>query len=400
MFDTKKVNNREAFFIYINGSGDKSGHAVVNLVEKDDYIQGYSVSRKGYRTYRKDRVVIMFGSSIELDDFIASNQIDSVVFDIKITAPRNQTSKKEYLNIHFTGFDKTAKEELSRIATSFNLKVRSGVTSDLDFLCCGKNAGWRKIETANKKDSIILSEEQFKHFVKTGEIPYDVEGVSKETINPDLSVDDKLNALKKNAATTFRTIRSSQRSNALIAQFVDGYAVGWRFAVKSAFREALDIKLTTTTHSEKFKYESWTQGDRYSFHRGDTFYSSTLGYTDWPSFLKLNNAIVLQVKYECYAGYETIATLDGTFSGSVVLDNLVNSKEITNLPLLIESQSYDRGTLTVDVFRPEMNKTKLELVDTIITNQDEFISILQTGCYWKKTKGQPPVKMDLFNNGC
>lgn len=399
MFDAKKVNNREAFFLYINSAGDKSTHAIVNLVEKDDYIQGYSVTRKGYRTYRKDRVISMFDSSSELDSFIASGQINDAVSSIETEIPRSQLSKNKSLDICFTGFDKTAKDELSRLATSFNLTVRTGVTSKLAFLCCGANAGWRKIEDANTKGSIILSEEQFKHFVKTGEIPYETGDISIDEIKPESSDIDKLNTLREGAATTFRTIRSSQRSNALIAQFVDGFAVGWKFAVKSVFRDALDIKLTTTVF-DGYKFESWTQGNRYSFHRGDTFYSSTLGYTDWPSFLKLEDAIVLQVKFECYAGYETIATLDGSFSGYVVSDNLINSKEIANLPLLIESQSYDHGTLTVDVFRPRMDKTKLELVDTIVTDQDEFISILQTGCYWKKVKGLPPVKMDLFTNGC
>ena len=39
--------------------------------------------------------------------------------------------------------------------------------------------------------------------------------------------------------------RTTKRSDILIAQFVDGFALGWAFPLPEAFREALDIRMTT-----------------------------------------------------------------------------------------------------------------------------------------------------------
>lgn len=394
MFDLKKTNNREAFFLYSNAEGNVSKHAVMNVVNKGDYIQGYSVSRRGYRTFRKERIVTMFDTQAELEAFdLASGCRDSVE-----PAPisRSQLSQNGSLEICFTGFNKQEKDELTALAASSRLKVRSGVTAKLTFLCCGANAGWRKIEEANAKGALVLSGDQFRHFMATGEIPYKSEEVDSIHTENDATDLDKLQALKENMAATFNTLRSLPRSNILIAQFVDGYAVGWRFAVKSVFKEALDIKQTTAVF-DGYKYETWTQGNRYAFHRGDAFYSDKLGYSDWPAFLKLKHAAILKVRFECFAGYETVATLDGLFSGDFVPEHLITEPKVFDrLPLRIESQSYDPGTLVIDVLRPTPDQERVERVETLSLTQDEFIALLQTGYYWKKEKGHAPVRIDIL----
>ncbi|MGP2739014.1 hypothetical protein ACTVL4_13415 [Serratia nevei] len=401
MFDLRKVNNREAFFLYSNVDGKKSTHAVVNLVDKDDYIQGYSVTSRGYRTFRKDRVMKMFSDQVELDHFTLNEMPVETTDSLPLKVPRSRLSSNNGLEICFTGFNKDEKDELTNIAQSRNLAVRAGVTAKLSFLCCGPNAGWRKIESANAKGALILSASQFRDFIETGEIPYESPEIDEKAAKADEKHEsdiEKLQSVMNNAASTFSTIRSFQRSNVLIAQFEDGYAVGWKFAVKSVFREALDIKLTTSVF-DGHKYETWTQGNKYAFHRGDAFYSDKLGYSDWSEFLNLEHAVILKVKFECYAGYETIATLDGKFSGTFVPDNVIlKTESLTDLPILIESQSYDAGTLTIDVLRPNADRTKVEVKETISLNQDEFISLLQTGYYWKKEKGSAPVKVDILKN--
>ncbi len=64
--------------------------------------------------------------------------------------------------------------------------------------------------------------------------------------------------------------RKINRSEYLIAQFIDGYAAGWAFAVKEAFRDALDIKLTAKTISKK-SFQIYTQGQVLSSMRGTLF---------------------------------------------------------------------------------------------------------------------------------
>ena len=52
-----------------------------------------------------------------------------------------------------------------------DMVARKSVTVDLNFLCCGANAGPKKIEKAREQGVVVLSEEQFKTLLKTGEIP-------------------------------------------------------------------------------------------------------------------------------------------------------------------------------------------------------------------------------------
>lgn len=70
----------------------------------------------------------------------------------------------------------------------------------------------------------------------------------------------------------------ANRSTELIANFVNGFAEGWAFAVPEVFRDALDIKRGRTTVEGE---ATWTQGKRFSFKEGDTLYTSTQAYSAW-----------------------------------------------------------------------------------------------------------------------
>lgn len=59
--------------------------------------------------------------------------------------------------------------------------------------------------------------------------------------------------------------RRDDRGYALIANFVDGFALGWKMAVPESFKEALDIKLTPRKFAGKTEM-LWTQGRIYDFH--------------------------------------------------------------------------------------------------------------------------------------
>lgn len=66
MFDREMINeNKEAFFLYVNGRGELSAQCVIKVAEKGDYLQGYSLTRRAFRTFLKDRVIQMFSSRSE-----------------------------------------------------------------------------------------------------------------------------------------------------------------------------------------------------------------------------------------------------------------------------------------------------------------------------------------------
>lgn len=384
------TESKDAFFHYVNASGVVSAHCVVQVVEKDNFLQGYSVTKRGYRTFLKDRIMEMFHTEADL------NGATLPTSDVTL-APCKNVNTKSSLDICFTGFKQADKQRLTTIAKENNLTVRGGVTANLYFLCVGDNKGWRKIQDARKANALIVSEQQFLEFINTGEIPYkapDIDSLYATKMSDEV---EDLGKMLDELSMTFRVVREPRRSTALIANFIDGYAAGWRFAIKPTYREALDIKKTKITF-EKNTYESWTQGTSYQFHRGDVFYSDRLGYEGWDLFLKLPKAVVLQVKYECFSGYETIGTFDGTLTGSFIPSRRLMPKEMTQAPILFEAQSYDPGTITLDVLIPDSKQTKLQFLETITMTQDDFIGLLQTGCYWKKTSGEPAQFVDLFDN--
>lgn len=395
MFESSLITDgKDAFFHYVNAKGEISAQSIVNVIEKDDFFQGYSLTRKAFRTFKKDRVLKMFTT----EESMNAEEIPEKAPHAFSERPHTKSKTTNTgLEICFTGFKQADKARLTAIAKEHHLAVKGDISANLYFLCIGENKGWRKIQKATERNSLIVSEAQFLEFINTGEIPYEapeIDAVYEEGITSEI---EELQQMLETLSLTFRTIREPRRSTALIANFKDGYVLGWRFAVNEAFKEALDIKRTKITF-EKNIYEAWTQGTSYQFQRGDTFYSDKLGYTAWDEFIKLPDAVVLQIKYDCYSGYETIAYFEGVLTGDFNPNRLITPKKLEQAPILMESQSYDPGTVTVEMLIPNENKTGLTTIDELTMTQDDFISLLQSGRYWRRKSGEVPVEVDLFAN--
>ena len=158
-------------FIYQDASGNITARIVRNTSESADYLQGICLDANTLRTFRIDRIL----------EFVNSSNIEKrLVFYIKNCPPPEpkpkSTSKrnintKGQLEICFTGFKSLDKEALIELAQQSNMLIRSSVTTNLDFLCCGDNAGPKKIEKARNQGVIALNENQFEEMLKTGEIP-------------------------------------------------------------------------------------------------------------------------------------------------------------------------------------------------------------------------------------
>lgn len=77
----------------------------------------------------------------------------------------------EKFEICFTGFKKAHKEKLAELAEVHNMIVRGSVTTHLDFLCCGYNAGPKKVEKSRMQGVVVFNEPQFLKMIETGELP-------------------------------------------------------------------------------------------------------------------------------------------------------------------------------------------------------------------------------------
>jgi NAD-dependent DNA ligase len=160
-------------FIYRDAQGVVSYREVTNISETEEYIQAFCKSANALRTFRKDRI---------LEDINEPSNIEQrLQYHIENSPPQERPqSSRSYtrrLNtsgapeICFTGFKKTDKIKLVEIAESEGMFVRDSVTKQLEFLCCGYNAGPKKIEKSRHQGAIVLNEEQFLTMLKTGEIP-------------------------------------------------------------------------------------------------------------------------------------------------------------------------------------------------------------------------------------
>lgn len=64
--------------------------------------------------------------------------------------------------IYFTGFNKTKKYELMQIAKNRGIVIKDDITVGLSYLCCGENAGPKKISKAKTIGAVLISENSFR----------------------------------------------------------------------------------------------------------------------------------------------------------------------------------------------------------------------------------------------
>jgi len=156
-------------FIYQDAKGNITERNVYSVTESDDYIQGVCRKSNSIKTFRKDRVLEYI-----LDPSISNTRLD--YFRENSPELKKPTRSSLLMDVCFTGFKKDSKEKLIQVANENSLNVRPSVTKNLSFLCCGYNAGPKKIEAARKQGVVVLSEAQFKGMLSTGELPEEFNG--------------------------------------------------------------------------------------------------------------------------------------------------------------------------------------------------------------------------------
>ncbi|MEZ4877719.1 MAG: BRCT domain-containing protein [Flavobacterium sp.] len=75
------------------------------------------------------------------------------------------------IEICFTGFSPNEKSELTKFAEENNFHIAKSITVNLNFLCCGENAGPSKMKKAEEQNIILLNADEFRNLIETGEIP-------------------------------------------------------------------------------------------------------------------------------------------------------------------------------------------------------------------------------------
>ena len=113
-------------------------------------------------------MILLSKSDMSKEDISALSDAEAwrLIYSIRSTKVKDNR-----LQVCFTGFGTSKKQELTNLARNNKFKVVSSVTKNLDFLCGDENAGPKKIEKAEIQGAQFLDESQFIHLIETGEIP-------------------------------------------------------------------------------------------------------------------------------------------------------------------------------------------------------------------------------------
>ena len=157
--------------------------------------------------------------------------------------------------------------------------------------------------------------------------------------------------------------KKNKRSTKLIATFSDGYADGWRMAVRESFRPQLDIKFTSRVQKkingeekeEKRHVRVWTQGPRIAFDEGHIFYDTPLGYKKWGKALK-------HIKLVCIV--------------TEAKPNDVRKKKTNNIK---GQNELIHGFVEIELLTPNPERTKLISKGVYKKSQNEFVEFLISG---------------------
>lgn len=167
-----------------------------------------------------------------------------------------------------------------------------------------------------------------------------------------------------------KELKKQKRCLDLIANFVDGYAEGWFFAVGECFKDELDIKFTDRVEpvlvdgkvqyveyvdkkgdikkkKKTRKVKRWTQGPFYAFAEGHIIFDTPNAYRPWAEALQYIGLI-------CNIVRATPNDLDA--SGYLV-----------------------HGHVTFTLQEPNIDKSELVTIGQYDVSQNQFVEYLRTG---------------------
>jgi NAD-dependent DNA ligase len=151
---------------------------IVNSNDEPIHVQGWCARNGSPRTLRVDQILEIHDSLTEAEAYFDYAKIkltqEGFDFETKRSKGASRYSSPDTMDICFTGFKKSDKDQLIALANEKEMSVRGEVTKHLDILCYGYNAGPKKLEKALNQGAMILNRQQFENLLSTGEVPEDI----------------------------------------------------------------------------------------------------------------------------------------------------------------------------------------------------------------------------------
>jgi len=146
-------------FLYRKPDGEEVEAVLSNWRESGRYLIGFNPEIGMPRTYRKDRVVQYH------------NDCDKQLGQPFTDPPPIVRKAKTVPKILFTGFAASERSALEQYAIDSGFQVVKTPTKQLDYLCCGPNAGPAKVEKARLAGAWLLNDHDLTVLVETGVLP-------------------------------------------------------------------------------------------------------------------------------------------------------------------------------------------------------------------------------------
>jgi hypothetical protein len=217
---------------------------------------------------------------------------------------------------------------------------------------------------------------------------------------------------EENDTQNFTSFIKVDRTRKLIADFENGYAKGWFFAVKECFKDELDIKYTQRVEAVKvdgaIQYEEvldkngnvktkkktkktmeWTQGPYYSFNEGHVIYDTPKAYLIWSEalkYLKVRCEVLRSQPNRFHDKYKNWSKVtcgqNGFWEAKEKTQPVCADKKkgaSKKIPLGNSLEKYMNGQVIFKLSKPNKDKTCLETIGQYYLSQLEFIEFLKTG---------------------
>lgn len=166
------VNPCAVAFLYENAQGEISNREVIIDKVGTSHFAGLCKLKLEDRMFRFDRIIGL-ATLTESGEEILPRKLRNLLRGYTQSELRRskQAAAKIAPEILFTGFKKDRRAELEAIAQAAGMVIRKNVTTQLDFLCAGSNAGPTKLAEARERGTQVLDEQQLLQMLETGEVP-------------------------------------------------------------------------------------------------------------------------------------------------------------------------------------------------------------------------------------
>ncbi|MDO6525422.1 hypothetical protein Q4519_06965 [Motilimonas sp. 1_MG-2023] len=159
-------------FSYEDSSGNLSDRIVefrsVSKNKGQTYLKSICTDRRAPRTFRIDRINTLFlPETGELIDDHEAYFVSATIPESKPKLARPKQSRVDSVTknkkpeIFFSGLWREDREYYEDMAQIFGFKVVKSMTKNVAYLCCGVNAGPKKIEEANARGITIMDTSEF-----------------------------------------------------------------------------------------------------------------------------------------------------------------------------------------------------------------------------------------------